>query len=108
MKETNFPLEEGKYILQLSYLSRPTPLEKKREEEPTTDSIIWNVWKNSLGSVFDGGKEEEKKMKNRRRKSDTEKEAGNPILGKIGEIATRSLVKYLTNEISNLFTSESS
>ena len=77
----------------------------KREEETTTDSIIWNVWKNSLGSVFDGGKEEEKK-KNRRRKSETEEEAGNPILGKIGEIATRSLVKYLTNEISNLFTSK--
>ena len=84
-------------------------MEKKIEEEPTTDSIIWNVWKNSLGSVFDGGKEEKekKKKKNRRRTSDdTEKEAGNPILGKIGEIATRSLVKYLTNEISNLFTSE--
>ena len=78
----------------------------KREEEETTDSIIWNVWKNSLGSVFDGGKEEEKKKKNRRRKSETEEEAGNPILGKIGEIATRSLVKYLTNEISNLFTSK--
>ena len=83
------------------------PVENKREEESTTDSIIWNVWKNSLGSVFDGGKEEEKNKKNRRRKSETEKEGGNPILGKIGEIATRSLVKYLTNEISNLFTSES-
>ena len=82
-------------------------MENKREEEATTDSIIWNVWKNSLGSVFDGGKEEEKKKKkNRRRKSETEEEGGNPILGKIGEIATRSLVKYLTNEISNLFTSK--
>ena len=81
-------------------------MEKKRKEESETDSIIWNVWKNSLGSVFDGGKDEEKKKKNRRRKSDEEKEVGNPILGKIGEIATKSLVKYLTNEISNLFTSE--
>ena len=82
-------------------------MEKKKEEEPTTDSIIWNVWRNSLGSVFDGGKnEEEKKKKDRRRKSETEKEDGNPILGKIGEIATKSLVKYLTNEISNFFTSE--
>ena len=82
-------------------------MEKKIEEEPTTDSIIWNVWRNSLGSVFDGGKDEGKKKKDRRRKSETEKEDGNPILGKIGEIATKSLVKYLTNEISNFFTSES-
>ena len=82
-------------------------MEKKREEEPTTDSIIWNLWKNSLGSVFDGGKDEEKKKKDRRRKSDNEREAGNPILGKIGEIATKSLVKYLTNEISNMFTTDS-
>ena len=95
-------------VIHILYFSRPAPVEKKKEEETTVDSIIWNVWKNSLGSVFDGGKDEEKKKKDRRRKSETEAEGGNPILGKIGEIATRSLVKYLTNEISNFFTSEDS
>ena len=64
------------------------------------------VWKNSLGTVFDGGKKGDEDKK-RRRKSDSEDDGRDPLLGKIGEIATRSLVKYLTNEISNFFTSES-
>ena len=60
-----------------------------------------------MGSVFDGRKIDDEEKK-RSSKSDSEKEKSNPILGKIGEIATKSLVKYISNEISNyLFTGES-
>ena len=60
-----------------------------------------------MGSVFDGRKKDDEEKK-RSSKSDSEKEKSNPILGKIGEIATKSLVKYISNEISNfLFTGES-
>ena len=60
-----------------------------------------------MGSVFDGRKKDDEEKK-RSSKSDSEKENRNPILGKIGEIATKSLVKYISNEISNfLSTGES-
>ena len=60
-----------------------------------------------MGSVFDGRKKDDEEKK-RSSKSDSEKEKSNPILGKIGEIATKSLVKYISNEISNfLSTGES-
>ena len=57
-----------------------------------------------MGSVFDGRKKDDEEKK-RSSKSDSEKEKSNPILGKIGEIATKSLVKYISNEISNFLSS---
>ena len=71
--------------------------EDKKEEQ----GFLWNIWKNSLGSLF-----EKKDGLDKRSGRTNPESATNPVLDTIGKSLTRMFIKYATNEVTKLLTTE--
>ena len=61
------------------------------------DGFLWGIWKNSFGSIFE---KDDRKKRNSRSNFDR---IASPVFDSLGKYATKSLVKYLTNEVNNYF-----
>ena len=71
-----------------------TQIEKKNEE-----GFLWNIWKNSLGSLF-----ENKASVDKRSGRDDSGSVSATVIDSIGKSLTRILIKYATNEMTKLIT----
>ena len=86
-------LERG-HGIQEQVQRRTEPVSQKKQEEK---GFLWNIWKNSLGGLFD-----KKDDENRRSGRTNVDSVTTPLLDSIGKSMTRIFIKYATNEFTKL------
>ena len=74
---------------------------KSQNEKRKEEGFLWNIWKNSLGSLFE--KKDEPDERSGRTNSDS---VATPVIDSIGKSLTRILIKYATNEMTKILTKD--
>ena len=74
---------------------------KSQNEKRKEEGFLWNIWKNSLGSLFE--KKDELDKRSGRTNSDS---VATPVIDSIGKSLTRLLIKYATNEVTKLLAND--
>ena len=74
---------------------------KSQNEKRKEEGFLWNIWKNSLGSLFE--KKDEPDERSGRTNSDS---VATPVIDSIGKSLTRILIKYATNEMTKMLTKD--
>ena len=74
---------------------------KSQNENRVEEGFLWNIWKNSLGSLFE--KKDPLDKRSGRTNSDS---VTSSVFDSVGKSLTRMFIKYATNEVTKLLTTE--
>jgi len=69
------------------------------QDNDNSDGLLWNIWKNSFGSMFGKSGKADSKRKSRTALDSV----GAPIIDSVGRVLTKSLVSFLTKEVTSYF-----
>ena len=80
---------------------------RRTGESEGEDSFLWGIWRNGIGSIFDRKERDEEEDRRSQRNSRTNLDSlASPVVDSIGRIVTKSLVNYLTNEVTSYLSSD--